>query len=94
MMRCISCRKALLLILGLIIACIAEDNVPTTAAPITEPDGPQQIRLSLTHNPATEVMITWLSPNSHGFVEYYPYSSGGEIIGMFCIIKIVFSCGI
>ncbi len=90
MMWRIACGKALLLIIWLIIACRAEDNAQTTAAPIIEPDGPQQIRLSLTHNPATEIMITWLSPNSHGFVEYYPYASGAEIIGM--LLLFIFCC--
>jgi hypothetical protein len=53
---------------------VAEDAVQEK--PIVEPDGPQQLRLSLTHEPSTEMMITWLSPNLHGFVEYYPYSYG------------------
>lgn len=60
-----------------LLACfaLAED---AAKEPIVEPDGPQQLRLSLTHEPATEMMLTWLSPNPHGFVEYYPYSYGSE----------------
>lgn len=76
-MRCISAKVLWIAYIALLFVCfaVAED---APEKPVVEPDGPQQLRLSLTHEPSTEMMITWLSPNPHGFVEYYPYSYGSE----------------